>query len=137
MIAEVADGNTDQFGIEFPHRLLHLIQVVLAGKHQVNQLDLVAGPVDVSGHVGQADGDRLGAHAAHDAVVAVSGYQQDAHRKIPLGAAGEVSLIAPIVHQAVRIDYAPPGSLGSSISTAANASSPSWTMPADAHSLRV
>ena len=137
VIAEVAYGDPNQFGIEVSNRFFNLIQVVFAGKHQVNQLDLVAGPVNVAGHVGQADGDRLGAHTAHDAVVAVSGNQQDTHRKIPLGAAGLAALIVPIVHQAVRIDYAPPELSGSSISAAANLPSSSRAMSADAHSCRV
>ena len=42
VVAQVANGDSDQFGVEIPHRLLDFIQIVLAGEHQVNQLDLVA-----------------------------------------------------------------------------------------------
>ena len=94
----------------------------------------------MSGDVGESDRDGLGAHAAHDPVVAIGGNQQNAHRKSPCSGS-VVSIIVPIVHQAVRIDYALPGAspdpLDSSFAITNNVSSSSRTMPADAHSRRV
>ena len=83
VVAQIADGNAHQVGVEIAGYALHLVQVVIAGKHQVNHLDAMAGAVNVAGHIGQPDGDGLGAHPAHHAVVAVGGNQQDTHLANP------------------------------------------------------
>ena len=83
VIAEVADRDTHHLGLEVEDGAFDFIEIVLVGKHEVDQLHLVPGAVQMSGYVGQANGNGLRSHPAHDPVVTVGGNQQDTHRKSP------------------------------------------------------
>ena len=83
VVAEVADRDAHHFRLEIEDGALDFIQVVFIGEHEVNQLHLMPGTVEVAGDVRQADGNGLRSHPAHNPVVAVGSNQQDTHRKSP------------------------------------------------------
>ena len=83
VIAEVADRDAHHLRLEVEDGAFNFVQVVLVSEHEVDQLHLVPGTVHVAGNVGQADGDGLRSHPAHNPVVAVGGNQQDTHGKSP------------------------------------------------------
>ena len=83
VVAEVADRDTHHLRLEVQHGALDFIEVVILGEHEVDQLHLVPGTVDVAGDIGQADGDGLRPHPAHDLFVTVGSNQQDTHLKSP------------------------------------------------------
>ena len=78
MIAQVAQGDSDDVGPEFLDDAFSLGQVVV-GEHQVNHLDLVPLVVQVRRDIRQPDGHGLGVHPAVHPVLAVGSDEQDTH----------------------------------------------------------
>jgi hypothetical protein len=79
MVAQVADGDAHQLGLEGTGRLFYLVQVVVISKHQIQHFHGMTGRVQMPGNIGKANGQWLGIHAAIELLVTVRGNQQDAH----------------------------------------------------------
>ena len=81
VVAQVSDRDAHQFGLELGHHLLDLTEVIGIGEHQVDQFDLMARAVQMTGDIGKADWYGLGTHTAHNPIVAVGSNQQNTHLK--------------------------------------------------------